>query len=107
MVVLNKSGEAIQQVSRTENEPSFVLNAGDQIEPLRDIDDFCRLLGVPKKSVYKWTSDRFSGIPFYKVGRHLKFRFSEVDAWLRKYRASESVREFTPRTQVPENRKSR
>lgn len=79
----------------------------NELEPLRNIEALCQLLGVPKKTVYKWTSDRHSGIPFYKVGIHLRFRFSEIDSWLRKYRASEAVREFSPAASPNKNGRSR
>jgi excisionase family DNA binding protein len=96
MESLNGSGKQFPKVQRSEDQFGVDRPVNDRIESLRDIDALCRLLGVPKKTVYKWTSDRHSGIPFYKVGRHLRFRFSEVDSWLRKYRASEAVREFSP-----------
>jgi excisionase family DNA binding protein len=69
--------------------------ATNQHEPFRTIADLCQWLGIPKKTIYKWTSDRHTGFPSYKVGKHLRFRFSEVESWLRKYHASESVREFS------------
>jgi excisionase family DNA binding protein len=90
-----------------ENQACIEAKVTDPVEPLRDIDELCRLLGVPKKTVYKWTSDRHSGIPFCEVGKHLRFRFSEVDSWLRKYRASESVREFSPAASPKRDGRSR
>lgn len=96
MVLFEGPGGQRRQAPCTEDQPGTDPAVIDPIEPLRDIDELCELLGVPKKTVYKWTCDRHSGFPFYKVGKHLRFRFSEVDSWLRKYRASESVREFSP-----------
>ncbi|MCP4648616.1 MAG: helix-turn-helix domain-containing protein [PVC group bacterium] len=54
-------------------------------EPLIGIDDVCEYLGdIPKKTVYKWSSEsRINGFPVYKTGRHLRFRKSEIDTWLR------------------------
>jgi excisionase family DNA binding protein len=92
----NESGRQFQKLDRAEGRSKVDRGVNRRIERLRDIDALCSLLGVPKKTVYKWTSDRHSGIPFYKVGKHLRFRFSEIDSWLRKYRASEAVREFSP-----------
>jgi excisionase family DNA binding protein len=80
--------------------------SNNEPEPLRGIDALCQFLGMPKKSVYKWTSNRHSGFPFYKVGKHLKFRFSEVNFWLRKYRASEGAREFSRTPQPFEGKKT-
>jgi excisionase family DNA binding protein len=95
MELFSGAGKQFRHVSCTEAQTDNNRGDSDQIEPLRDIDDLCRLLDVPKKTVYKWTSDRHTGFPYYKVGKHLRFRFSEVDSYLRKYRASEGVREFS------------
>jgi excisionase family DNA binding protein len=95
MESLKKAGKQLLQFPHTECEAGNDA-VSCQVELLQDIDELCRLLGVPKKTVYKWTSDRHTGFPYYKVGKHLRFRFSEVDAWLRKYRASEGAREFGP-----------
>ena len=66
----------------------------EKIEHLLTVDELCSFLGIPKKSIYKWTSDRHSGIPYYKIGRHLRFRKSDVDSWLIKYRSSDGAKEF-------------
>ena len=96
MESLNGSGKQFPKVQGAEDPFDVDCTVNDRIERLRSIKDLCLLLGIPKKTVYKWTSDRHSGIPYYKVGRHLRFRFSEIDSWLRKYRASEAVHEFNP-----------
>lgn len=66
----------------------------DQPEHLQSVDDLSQWLGIPVKTIYKWTSNHHSGIPFYRLGKHLRFRFTEIEAWLRKYRSSEGAREF-------------
>jgi len=38
-------------------------------------------LGVGKDSIYRWVEKR--GLPARKVGRLLRFKLSEVDAWVR------------------------
>ncbi|MFF7313392.1 helix-turn-helix domain-containing protein [Streptomyces sp. NPDC008137] len=38
-------------------------------------------LGVPAKTLYQWKY-RGTGPNVHKVGRHLRYRWSEVDAWL-------------------------
>jgi excisionase family DNA binding protein len=43
-------------------------------------DEVAALLKVPKATVYRWTSDG-SGPPFYKIGRHNRWKRSEVLAW--------------------------
>ncbi|MBO2453298.1 helix-turn-helix domain-containing protein [Actinomadura barringtoniae] len=47
---------------------------------LLNAEEVARLLGVPKRTVYScW---RVWGLRGYKVGRHLRFRERELDAWL-------------------------
>jgi excisionase family DNA binding protein len=56
----------------------------ESFEPLVDILTIAEYLGVPRKTIYKWVSDRInSKFPSYRIGRHLKFRFSEIEAWLK------------------------
>ena len=38
-------------------------------------------LGVPVSTIYNWRYTR-SGPPGFKVGRHVRYRRAEVDAWL-------------------------
>ncbi|WP_394276433.1 helix-turn-helix transcriptional regulator [Luteococcus sp.] len=51
------------------------------IEPLLTIEDLARLLGVPVPTIYAWRY-RGEGPRGYKVGRHVRFRLAEVNAWL-------------------------
>jgi len=37
--------------------------------------------GIPERTIYNWRL-RGQGPPAYRVGRHLRWRRSEVDAWL-------------------------
>lgn len=57
-----------------------------EFEPFVDMDTLVELLGgIPKNTLYKWSSEsRLNGFPAYKLGKHLRFRQSEVDVWLRK-----------------------
>lgn len=45
------------------------------------VEDLARLLRVPKATVYRW---RWSGDapPGYTIGRHVRFRRTDVEAWL-------------------------
>ncbi len=43
-------------------------------------DDVAAHLGVGKDSIYRWVESR--GLPARKVGRLLRFKLSEVDAWV-------------------------
>ncbi|WP_329559623.1 helix-turn-helix domain-containing protein [Streptomyces uncialis] len=43
--------------------------------------DVAAHLGVPVKTLYQWKY-RGMGPNVHKVGRHLRYRWSEVDMWL-------------------------
>jgi excisionase family DNA binding protein len=73
----------INPVLKTDN--SFQLD-DDQYEPFVNIEYIQNYLGVPRKTIYKWSYEFVtSGFPSYKIGRHLKFRLSEIEKWLQKY----------------------
>lgn len=44
------------------------------------VGDVAAHLGVGKDSIYRWVESR--GLPARKVGRLLRFKLSEVDAWV-------------------------
>jgi excisionase family DNA binding protein len=45
------------------------------------VDEVARHLRVGKDSVYRWVDVR--RLPAHRVGRLLRFKLSEVDAWVR------------------------
>jgi excisionase family DNA binding protein len=45
------------------------------------VDDLARLLRVPKATIYRWRSTGHSPRG-YTIGRHVRFRRAEVEAWL-------------------------
>ncbi|WP_030904175.1 helix-turn-helix transcriptional regulator [Streptomyces sp. NRRL F-5126] len=49
--------------------------------PLATPAEVADYLGVPVKTLYQWKY-RGIGPNVHKVGRHLRYRWSEVDAWL-------------------------
>jgi excisionase family DNA binding protein len=49
-------------------------------EPLLDVDGAAAYLGMTEKGIRRRVQERT--IPYYKVGRLLRFRRSELDAWL-------------------------
>lgn len=49
-------------------------------EPLFDVKVLATYLEVTPDWIYKKTADR--SIPYIKVGRFIKFKKSEIDAWL-------------------------
>ena len=50
------------------------------VDPLWDIDQVASYLGVPKRTLYRWRTFGY-GPPGKKVGRHLRYRASDVIAW--------------------------
>jgi predicted DNA-binding transcriptional regulator AlpA len=50
-------------------------------EPMEGLDWLSDLIRIPPRSIYNWRL-RGEGPPAYRVGRHLRFRPSEVEAWL-------------------------
>ncbi|MGW5939743.1 helix-turn-helix domain-containing protein [Streptomyces celluloflavus] len=49
--------------------------------PLATPEEVAVYLGVPVKTLYQWRHRRI-GPNALKVGRHLRYRWAEVDAWL-------------------------
>jgi excisionase family DNA binding protein len=49
--------------------------------PLATPAEIAEYLGVPVKTLYQWKY-RGTGPKVHKVGRHLRYRWREVDAWL-------------------------
>ncbi|MEB2344893.1 MAG: helix-turn-helix domain-containing protein [Deltaproteobacteria bacterium] len=66
------------------------------------VDDVAAHLGVGKDSIYRWVENR--GLPARKVGRLLRFRLSEVDAWVE---AGEGERPAEPPPPAPAPRRGR
>ena len=50
-------------------------------EPRVSVEDGAKHLSVAKDSIYRWIERK--GLPAHKVGRLWKFKFSEVDDWVR------------------------
>ena len=48
---------------------------------LLSIDEVAELLHVPSRTIYAWRASGY-GPPAYRLGKHLRFRRDDVDAWL-------------------------
>jgi len=57
------------------------MSEPDMTEPWVSIDDVVAHLKVTKDSVYRWIESR--SLPAHKVGRHWRFKLSEIDEWIR------------------------
>jgi excisionase family DNA binding protein len=53
------------------------------IEPLLTLDDVVAYLGIPKNTLYRWRVDG-EGPRAMKIGKHLRYRRTELEAWLEK-----------------------
>ena len=65
------------------------------MEQLHTPEGLAALLGVPKATVYQWNS-KGTGPARTKVGRHVRYRQVDVDAWLDEQRAG-----YRPHTAEP------
>lgn len=49
------------------------------------VRELARYLGVPAATIYTWRY-RGEGPPGFRVGKHLRFKPSEIEAWLEAHR---------------------
>lgn len=70
----------------------------NQREPLMTVQEVADYLQVPKASIYAWNSRGWNpGPPRYKVGKYVRYKRSEVDAWLETKAAQEAPTWIRPR----------
>lgn len=50
-------------------------------ERLVDVHELAAYLGVPVKTLYAWRYRR-EGPPAFRVGRHLRYRWRDVQMWI-------------------------
>lgn len=50
-------------------------------EKWTSLDDIAEYLGVSKDTIYRWIAKK--QMPATKIGRRWKFKFSEVDEWVK------------------------
>ena len=67
-------------MSRTTEKPTTTTRS-----PLLTTAELAAYLGVPRATLYAW-SYRSEGPPTIKVGRHLRYRESDIEAWLQHQR---------------------
>ena len=51
------------------------------LEPLIDVHELAAYLDVPVKTLYAWRYRR-EGPPAFRVGRHLRYRRSDIQRWI-------------------------
>ncbi|GAA1713502.1 hypothetical protein GCM10009745_72270 [Kribbella yunnanensis] len=59
------------------------MTARIDVDPLWDVDQVAAYLKVPKRTLYRWRTHGY-GPPGRRVGRHIRYRASEVIAWFDK-----------------------
>ncbi|MFX0199212.1 MAG: helix-turn-helix domain-containing protein [Candidatus Hodarchaeota archaeon] len=68
---------------REENQQATTGNG----EVFLTIDELAELLRLPKGWIYARTRERSpSTIPYYKLGKYLRFKLKEVEQWLESQR---------------------
>jgi excisionase family DNA binding protein len=55
--------------------------AQSTVEPLLTPDEVAAVLGIPKTTLFRWRVDS-KGPKGIRVGKHLRFRPSEISRWL-------------------------
>ncbi len=53
----------------------------EHLDQLLTVKDLAEYLEVPVATVYVWRHRR-QGPPGFRVGRHLRFRWSDVERWI-------------------------
>jgi excisionase family DNA binding protein len=59
-----------------------------QLDPLLSVRDLAEYLGLPIATLYTWRY-RGQGPSGFRVGRHLRYRQSDVDGWIQQQMAGE------------------
>ncbi len=54
----------------------------EALDRLLTVEELADYLGVPVATIYAWRY-RGEGPPGFRVGRHLRFRQSDVEQWIR------------------------
>jgi excisionase family DNA binding protein len=62
-------------------EMTKLIMSGTTDERLMTIGDLSEMLGIPIETLYGWRH-RGEGPQGYRVGRHVRYRRSTVEAWL-------------------------
>jgi excisionase family DNA binding protein len=53
----------------------------ESLDRLLTVEDLADYLDIPVATVYAWRYRR-QGPPGFRVGRHLRFRWSDVEVWI-------------------------
>ena len=53
----------------------------ESVDRLLTVEDLADYLDVPVATIYAWRYRR-RGPPGFRVGRHLRFRWSDIERWI-------------------------
>ncbi len=53
----------------------------DEADRWRTAAEACEYLAISDNTLQRWITQR--GLPVHRVGRTLRFKFSEIDEWVR------------------------
>jgi len=71
--------------------------SGPMTKELLSVDDLSEYLNIKKSTVYSLVEN--GELPYYRIGRLIRCKRSDVDAWMETHRVKESVgKEKTKRT---------
>ena len=57
----------------------------ESLNRLVTVQELANYLGVPVTTIYTWRY-RHEGPPGFRVGRHLRFRWSDIQEWIARVR---------------------
>lgn len=63
-----------------------MINGMEQRDRLLTVQELAEYLGVPVATLYQWRYRR-EGPKGFRVGRHLRYRWSEIEAWVERQMA--------------------
>lgn len=55
----------------------------EALDRLLTVEELAEYLGVPVATIYAWRH-RHEGPPGFRVGKHLRYRSSDVDQWIQR-----------------------
>lgn len=61
----------------------------EEIENWRTAAEACVYLSISDNTLQRWITHR--GLPVHRVGRTMRFKFTEIDAWVRTANPSPSA----------------
>lgn len=63
-----------------------MINGMEQRDRLLTVHELAEYLGVPVATLYQWRYRR-EGPKGFRVGRHVRYRWSEIEAWVERQMA--------------------